>query len=101
MTKEACIRLKREARGKDIKIINTTHDEINCEAPGKCWLDLDRSVFKQGVLTEPVYSFDEEALEAAKFITDIMVSTETEFFQAAGSDIVGRAEYAIAPFWKH
>jgi hypothetical protein len=78
-----------------------TLTEINFEAPGRCWLDLERSKFEGNLLVSPVFAYDEQALATAELIKQIMVDTETEFFAAAGSPIIGRAEYAIAPYWKH
>lgn len=78
-----------------------TLTEINFEAPGQCWLDLERSKFENNLLTSPAFAYDEQALATAELIKQIMVDTETEFFAAAGSPIIGRAEYAIAPYWKH
>jgi hypothetical protein len=100
ITKECLIRLY-EILSPDIKILNTVHDEINLEAPGKSWLSLEKSKFEGDLLVGPVFEYDQQALDTAEQVKAIMVNTETEFFAAAGSPILGRAEYAIAPYWKH
>jgi DNA polymerase-1 len=109
MMKEAMLQVRKAIRGTDVKILNSVHDELNVKAPGKCWVDEEKTtidsegrvVDHNGKPCMPTFTYNKEAEEVAELVMNIMVNVETQFFQAAGSPLTGRAEYKIGPIWLH
>lgn len=101
ITKEADIRCYEEFKGTDVKGIICIHDALVFEIPGTVEFDLEKSKQKNGVWTDLRYKASLEAQEVANRIVKIMEDVETEFFRELGSSIVGKAEYALCPFWNH
>jgi DNA polymerase I-like protein with 3'-5' exonuclease and polymerase domains len=93
----------------EILILNLVHDEINIAAPGKCWLDTSKcSVNKDNTIVDlegkpcpPIFSFDEQAKFYAELVKSTMEEIQTSMYASYGSNIKGRAEYSIGPYWIH
>lgn len=93
----------------EITILNIVHDEINITAPGNCWLDLSKSspnhkgllVDSSGKPCPPSFLYDDQALFYAKLVKSTMESVQTSMFSSFGSNITGRAEFSIGPYWVH
>ena len=75
--------------------------ELNASIPGSCELDLDKSTIENDVVKEAVYKYDESVQQIADRMSQIMIDAETEFFAAAGSPLIGRVDWSVAPYWKH
>jgi hypothetical protein len=75
--------------------------ECNLVIPGNCWLDEENSEIKDNVVVDAKYLINKEVQEIAQAATQIMVDTETEFFEEVGSPIKGKADWSVAPYWKH
>jgi hypothetical protein len=69
--------------------------------PGKCELDMEKSTIKEGVVIEAIYKYEDSVQQMAERMSQIMIDTETEFFAAAGSPLIGRVDWSVAPYWKH
>jgi hypothetical protein len=82
-------------------LIGQCHDEVLIQAPGKVWVDWDGCKIEDGVVTKIKFGYDEEALHWAKLCKQVMEDTQTKMFQRMGSEIKGKAEFAIAPVWAH
>lgn len=101
MTKEADLRCYYEFKGTDIKCLLAVHDALVFIAPGRCAINWEKSINKDGVWTKLKFDVDEEAKETATRIVEIMEQVETEMFIDVGSPILGKAEAGISLYWNH
>lgn len=93
----------------EIIILNLVHDEINIAAPGNCWLDLSKCsinskntiVDLEGKPCSPVFSFDDQAKSYALLVKNSMELIQSSMYSSYGSNISGRAEFSIGPYWVH
>ncbi|TEX51490.1 MAG: hypothetical protein B7C55_05295 [Actinomycetales bacterium mxb001] len=93
----------------EISILNIVHDEINIIAPGSCWLDFSKvSINSKGLITDvngkpcpPSFLFDEQASFYANLVKSTMEHVQTSMFSSFGSNIKGRAEFSVGPYWVH
>ncbi len=79
------------------------HDECICEIPGKCTLNVIKSLEKtrstgKGKFFIPVYDVDDQAKWWGEKIQKCMEDAQTETF---GGVITGAASFEPAPYWNH
>lgn len=94
ITKLAALKVAK-ALGDKGRVIATIHDELLCEVPGKCFVEL----IKKGDSYVPeVIGHDDEAQHWAEIIKFHTEKAEEECFLG---QYPGAASYAIAPWWSH
>ncbi|MGG6281770.1 DNA polymerase [Leptolyngbya sp. AN03gr2] len=81
---------------KQVKIIGQVHDEILLQGPGRCYLDFDKSKWKEDVIVKPVWKHSDEIQEWVSPLKQIMIDAETHLL---GGVLTGRVGEAVCPYW--
>lgn len=102
MSKLACIKVSRALSGSKAKILALIHDEIIALVPGRCSLNVEKTLAKikkvNGEFLIPVFDADEEATYWGNVVKQCMEEAESELFDWR---YPGKAECSISPYWNH
>lgn len=83
-----------------IKIRAFVHDELCVTAPGRCFLNEEKTKIlteKNGGIWTPSYTWDDEAEENARLVCEEMKTAQSKVLKG----YTGLVDYSIAPYWMH
>lgn len=101
MTKLALKYMKKDKELIDnVQILNSVHDEVNIEIPGKWWIE-DIKTNSKGI-TSYIYNCSESTKELANRAKEHMLKAESDLLSPLiGEPFPCEASLSIAPVWVH